>query len=139
MTARFHALLVAAALILGFPALAGASRSNVSFVRILRVTQAPYNPVVFRVWEKAPVGHQIFVGVNVYLPGSPTRIASISDPGFAQPYYSTSLNVTWNKRGADGSRVPPGTHLIALAYATDLSTGQQRLFPSSAVYFSLTS
>jgi hypothetical protein len=139
MTARHRSLLAAAALILSFPALAGASNSDVSFVRILRVTQAPYNPVVFRVWEKAPVGHEIYVGVNVYLPGSPTRIATISDPRFAQTYYSTSLNVTWNKRGADGSRVPPGTRLIARAYATDLSTGQQQLFPSSIVYFSLTS
>ena len=125
---------------------ADAYESNVSFVRVIRVTQQPYQPVAIRIWEKAPVGHRVSVaykifderGRGVY---SVTASSGASSPAYitiTQPYYSTSLTMKWNKIAYDGSRLPRGQRFQVIAYAADLDTGQ-KLRASSPYIFTLTS
>jgi hypothetical protein len=139
---RLAALIVAVVGTASVASTATARPVNVSFLRIIRVTQAPYQPVAFRVWVKAPVNHQIFVAVKifdttghtVYTPdqGSPLQAR------YTQPYYSTSLTLKWRKVADDRSRLPRGQRFIALAFASDLDS-RQNLLRSSPYYFTLTS
>jgi hypothetical protein len=121
---------------------AGAREGNVSFLRIIRATQAPYQPVKFRVWVKAPVNHDIFVAVKIFDTAGHTvytaQQGSTLQARYMQPYYSTSLTLSWKKVADDGSRLPRGQTFIALAFASDLDTNQE-LFRSSRFYFTLTS
>jgi hypothetical protein len=119
--------------------IATAADRDVSFVRIIRVTQAPYQPVAFRVWIKAPVGHRIFVGVKIFdVAGNSVYSGKAGEASYAQPYYSTSLTLKWNKVAYDGSRLPRGQQFRAIAFASDLNTNQ-KLFRSSPYSFTLAS
>jgi hypothetical protein len=121
---------------------ASAQTANVSFLRIIRTTQAPYQPLAFRVWVKAPVNHEIFVAIKIFdSAGHTVYTANKNSPleaNYTQPYYSTSLTLKWNKAADDGSRLPRGQRFIAVAFASDFDTNQ-RLFRSSPYYFTLTS
>ena len=123
---------------------ADAREANVSFVRVIRVTQQAYQPVAIRIWEKAPVGHQVYVGYKIFDERgrgvySVTGSSGASSPAsitIAQPYYSTSLTLKWNKIAYDGSRLPRGQRFQVIAYASDLDTGQ-KLHASSPYVFTL--
>ena len=121
---------------------AGTGTANVSFLRIIRATQQPYQPVAFRVWVKAPVGHQIFVGVKIFdAQGRSVYAGSRLSTTYTQPYYSTSLTLKWNKVAQDGSRLPRGQRFIAIAAAgdDDSSSTQSKIFRSSEFHFTLAS
>jgi hypothetical protein len=124
-------------------ATASARPADVSFVRVIRATQAPYQPVAFRVWVKAPVDHQIMVAIKIFDAAGHTvytapGVHSPAEAVYSQPYYSSSLTLKWNKVADDGSRLPRGQQLMALAFATDLDT-DQKLFRSSPYRFTVTS
>jgi hypothetical protein len=116
------------------------ARTNVSFLRIIRVTQAPYQPVAFRVWVKAPVNHRILVAIKIFdNAGSTVYTATQSSPleaSYSQPYYSTTLTLKWRKVSDDGFRLPRGQGFIAVAFASDIDAGQ-KLFRSSPYRFTL--
>jgi hypothetical protein len=141
---RFVVLTVVAAVVgaAGLTSGATAQPRDVSFVRIIRVTQAPYQAVKFRVWVKAPVGHDVLLAVKIFDSSGRTvytpKSGSPTEARYQQPYYSTSLTVKWNKNADDGSRLPRGQSFVALAFATDLGTNQ-KLFRSSPYRFTLTS
>lgn len=122
---------------------ASARTANVAFLRIIRTTQAPYQPLAFRVWVKAPVNHQVFVAIKIFdMAGHTVYTGNKNSPleaNYTQPYYSTSLTLKWNKVADDGSRLPKGQRFIAVAFASDYDTNQQKLFRSSPYYFTLTS
>jgi hypothetical protein len=125
------------------PSSGAARQDNVSFLRIIRVTQEPYQPVAFRVWVKAPVNHHIWVAIKIFdTSGNPVYTPKgASSPGeasYVQPYYSTSLTLKWKKFADDGSRLPHGQRFAVLAFASDGDTNQ-KLFRSSPYYFTLTS
>lgn len=121
---------------------APAATTGISLVRILRVTQAPYQPVEVRLWVKAPVGHSIFIAIKVFdATGHVVYTAkqgSVAEADYTQPYYSTSLTLKWNKHADDGSRMPQGQQLILRAYVSDISSGSG-LIPSSIYRFTLSS
>ena len=62
---------------------------------------------------------------------------SPTQASYTQPYYSTSLTLKWNKVAYDGSRLPRGKRLQAIAFASD-STTNQPIFRSSPYFFTLT-
>jgi hypothetical protein len=110
--------------------------ANVSFLRVIRVTQAPYKPVAFRIWVKAPVGHHLFVGYKIYDDEGNGVFSGDAGQALVLPYYSTTLTLKWNKVAYDGSRLPKGQHFRVIATASDLDT-RQKLFRSSLFGFTL--
>ena len=125
-----------------FAPAASGDPENVSFVRVLRVSQAPYQPISIRISIKAPVGHNVYVGFKIFDAAGhgvfSSKNGTTSTASFREPYYATSLTLRWNKVAYDGSRLPRGQHFGVVAYASDLDTNQ-RLMPSSVFRFTLTS
>jgi hypothetical protein len=113
-----------------------ATGENVSFLRVMRVTQAPYQPVAFRIWVKAPVGHHVFIGYKIYDDRGNGVFSDDAGQPVVLPYYSTSLTLRWKKVAYDGSRLPRGQHFRVIASASDLET-KQKLFRSSPFGFTL--